>query len=170
MTWDDEVHSNRYNAAVARASAERRLRRRGLPVSVMGTAKAGPVLAMVALASGLVAWQQWGPLAGRVLARNPLVQQLRALVFGPGSPAAGRAVASKISGKGGTTISSSSKASARKPTLAAAAVAPTPAAAAAAAAEARIMAQSSSAPGTSVSGTAAGSGGSKKKKSGKRRH
>ncbi|GIL43211.1 hypothetical protein Vafri_1016 [Volvox africanus] len=188
MTWSDEVQNSRYQVAIARATAERKLRKRGLPVPVMGTAQAGPLLAMVTVASGLVVWQHWNAPLRAALAKNPLVQQFRSLIFGPSSsgprPAASKSGASKGN--------SSTKISAKKPAV----VTPSPAQSAAAAAEMRLAGASSpqgstwSVPpipsrpaqtdpqplaSTSASGTpaAGGSGGApssqKKKKSKKRR-
>lgn len=155
MTWTDEVHGNRFRSAIVTATAERKLRKRGLPVPVMPTSQSGPLLAMVAVASGLVAWQRWGPTVRSALERNPVVQQLRELVFGPASSSGPRQVAAKTtggSGKAGSGASgkvsgssSGAKVAARK------AAVPTPTAAqlAAAAAEARILASA----GASTSGS-----------------
>ncbi|GLC35714.1 hypothetical protein PLESTB_000486700 [Pleodorina starrii] len=141
MTWSEEVHNNRYHAAVSLATAERRLRKRGLPVPVLETAQGGPLMAMVAVASGLVAWQRWGTPVRSALAQNPLVQQFRTLIFGTSSSAP-RPTASKNPHKN----SDGGKVGARKPAV----VAPTPAQAAAAAAEARLSAVASPQPQASA--------------------
>ncbi|GIL72766.1 hypothetical protein Vretimale_4470 [Volvox reticuliferus] len=187
MIWSDEVQNNRYQAAIARATAERKLRKRGLPVPVMETAQAGPLLAMVTVASGLVVWQHWNAPLKAALARNPLVQQFRSLIFGPGSSGPRPAVSKSGAIKG----SSGTKISARKPAV----VTPSPAQAAAAAAEARLAAASSpqvspravppipsrpaqtdpqpqastSAAGTSAAGASGGGPSSQKKKKSKKR-
>lgn len=144
MTWSDEVYENRFSTAVARASAERRLRKKGLPVPVMSTADSGPVAAMVVVMSGLLAWQQYGAHVRSALARNPLVQQLRALVFGTRGSGP-RQVSTAPKGGGSSSASKAgSKVTARRPAagtagpgalapMAAAAAPATPAAAAAAA-------------------------------------
>ncbi|KAG2495734.1 hypothetical protein HYH03_006332 [Edaphochlamys debaryana] len=150
MTWTDEVHENRLQAAIVRASAERKLRKRGLPVPVMPTSNTGPVVAMVALASGLVAWQRWGGFVRSQVFGHPLARQLRTLIFGVGSSAAPRQVATTKSGSAGSS-KASSKITARK-----AQVSVTPAQAAAAAAEAR-MTSAAGASTSSASSAAASS-------------
>ncbi|KXZ56587.1 hypothetical protein GPECTOR_1g528 [Gonium pectorale] len=145
MTWADEVHNSRFQTAIARATAERRLRKRGLPVPVMETAKVGPVVAMVALASSLLAWQQWGGQVKAAMAHNPLVQQFRSLVFGSGASAprqVGTKSASGVKAAGSGKVAAGGKVAARRP---AAVATPSPSQAAAAAAEARIAAATASA-------------------------
>ncbi|EFJ52182.1 hypothetical protein VOLCADRAFT_103199 [Volvox carteri f. nagariensis] len=147
MTWSDEVHNNRYQAAIARATAERKWRKRGLPVPVMETAQTGPLLAMVAVTSGLIAWQHWATPLRAALAQHPLVQQFRSLIFGPASSAPLSVPSKSASSKGIVA----SKVSARKPPV----VVPTPAQAAAAAAEARLAAVPSPQPQASTSASEA---------------
>lgn len=194
MTWSDEVYENRFSTAVARASAERRLRKKGLPVPVMSTADSGPVAAMVVVMSGLLAWQQYGAHVRSALAQNPLVQQIRSLVFGKRASGP-RQVSTAPKGGGSSSASKGgSKVTARRPAagttgsgalapMATAAAPATPAAAAAAAAiarsapaapmrEAQSEAQpeaSTSAPSASTSSSSKPSGGSKKKKGGSKR-
>lgn len=144
MTWSDEVYENRFSTAVARASAERRLRKKGLPVPVMSTADSGPVAAMVVVMSGLLAWQQYGAHVRSALAQNPLVQQIRSLVFGKRASGP-RQVSTAPKGGGSSSASKGgSKVTARRPAagttgsgalapMATAAAPATPAAAAAAA-------------------------------------
>lgn len=82
MTWTDEVHERRTQSVMGLARAERRVRKRGLPVPVLETAQPGALLAMVAAVSGLYAWQLFGGAVRRSFAHNPLVQQFKALVLG----------------------------------------------------------------------------------------
>jgi hypothetical protein len=84
MGWSDEVHESRMAAELNLARAERRVRKRGFPVPVLETAEPSPFLALAVVASGLYAWQHFGPAVGSFMAQNPLFQSLKSLILSSG--------------------------------------------------------------------------------------
>lgn len=85
-TWSEVVHEQRKAAAIARARAEYRQRRRGRPVEVAAVAKMPALLCAAGAVAALAAWRREGRRPGGGQLRDvkslPLVRHVLALLGG----------------------------------------------------------------------------------------